>query len=85
MNKNNYSKNLQAFKKYYEKFSKDEALEDIYKNCVELTSIIDQAIEYVNKMFEQEPANSSEYDFYCLKLLSILEDVNFFDKVKELK
>ena len=41
--------------------------------------VIEEVRELVYKMFNNEPANSREYDYYCEKLLQIL------DKAKENK
>lgn len=59
---------------------------EMYENGVyyssendKLKEVIDEVREYVDKMFNNEPSNSREYDYYCEKLLQIL------DKVKENK
>lgn len=57
----------------------DHLIEKLKQENHQLKEVIDEVRKFVDEMFNNEPANSREYDYYCGKLLQIL------DKVKDVK
>jgi hypothetical protein len=71
-----------ARKRFGNLSNEDKALIDYESFCLELIKEVDQLKEVIEevrelvyKMFNNEPANSREYDYYCEKLLQILDKV----------